>query len=184
MPFTRFDNTRLVHVAPQEQGVRSCEPTDALVRACRLGAGPATRPLGQPWQASRIEWRYGVFHVHSLDVARRACLLLDGSWAMQDTASSAERWRIRLAAQVADGAWWRPLSPLDAWDAGIARSVTGLAGFCPRRATLIVLDHAPLDDAAHAVLAGLERQAQTWSRAVRLVVVGGEPPGFARPLGG
>ena len=184
MPFARFDNTRLAAVATQAVSVRSCEHTEALVRACRLGSGPATRPLWQPWQASRIEWPCGVFHVRSPDVARQACLLLDGTWALQDAASNAERWRIRLAAQAADAAWWRPLSPLDAWDAGIARSVAGLAGFCPRRATLIVVDHAMLTDAALAGLANFEQRAQTWPRAVRLVVVGGEPPAFARPLAG
>ena len=184
MLFHRFDNARLAPVVTQGFGNRVCGHSDALVRACRLGAGPASRPWWQPWQAPRIEWPYGVFHVHSLDVARRACLQLDRTWILEDAASSAERWRIRLAAQAADRVWWRALGPLDAWDAGIARSVAGLAGFAPRRATLIVVDQLGLDAAAHAVLAGLEQRAQTWPRAVRLVVVGGEPPGYARPLGG
>lgn len=184
MPLTRFDKTRLAAVATDEVLARRCERADALVRACRLGAGPATRPWWQPWQASRIEWPYGVFHVPNLDVARRACLLLDGSWALQDAASKLQRWQVRLLAQAHDAAWWRPLGAHDAWDAGIAHSVTNLAGFYPRRATLIVLNHPRLDDADLAVLAGLERQAPSWQRAVRLVLAGGQAPAFARPLGG
>ena len=181
MPFNRFDNVRLTAVAPGDVLARTCEHTDALVRACRLGAGPATKLL--PWQAPRIEWPYGVFHVRDIEVARRACLQLDGSWGMEDAGSSAGRARIRLAAVAADWAWWRALRTGDAWDAGVARSVAALAGFRPRRATLIVVDHSLVDEAAHQTLADLAQQAPSWHRAVRLVIAGGAPPAFARPVG-
>jgi hypothetical protein len=184
MPFKRFDQQRLIAVLPRQMETRSCRHSLALVQACRLGAGPGTRALFLPWQAPRIEWRFGVLHVHNLDVARRACLLLDGSWRMQDAASGAQRMRIRLAAQFADNAWWRPLGDADAWDAGLASSMADLAGFCPRRATLIVLEHTALDDQALRMLADLEQQSTMWSRAVRLVVAGGQAPAFARPVAG
>ena len=181
MPFQRFDNSRLTAVPASDVSPRGCHESLALVQACRLGSGPATRPL--PWQPARIEWTFGVLHVRDLAVARRACLLLDGCWGMEDAASTAERLRIRLAAQVADWAWWRPLQVADAWDAGLARSVTSLSGFHPRRATLIVVDHAVLDPSTPLVLAELEQQARSWRRAVRLVIAGGPPPAFARPVG-
>ena len=151
-----------------------------MVRACRLGAGPATRLL--PWQTARIEWPFGVLHVRDPAVARRACLQLDGGWGLEDAASTAKRLRIRLAAQVVGWAWWRPLNAADAWDAGVARSVAALSGFCPRRATLIVVDHTALDSGTQRVLAELGQQARTWPRAVRLVIAGGPPPDFARPV--
>ena len=181
MVFQRFDNSRLMAVPPGDVWPRSCDESVALVRACRLGAGPATRLL--PWQRARIEWPFGVLHVRDLAVARRACLLLDGCWGMEDAASTAERLRIRLRAQLADWAWWRPLNAADAWDAGIARSTSALTGFCPRRATLIVVDHTAIDADTPRVLTQLDQQARTWQRAVRLVIAGGPPPAFARPVG-
>lgn len=182
MPFNRFDNARLRAFSPPDVMARRCEHSDALVRACRLGAGPATRPLCLPWQAPRIEWPYGVLHVPDLEVARRACLMLDGSWGLEDASSSAARLRIRMAAQAADAAWWRALSPRDAWDACAARSLATLVGFRPRRATLIVLENSALNGSAPSVLAQLEQAAQSWTRAVRLVIAGGPPPAFARPV--
>jgi hypothetical protein len=183
MRLQRFDQLRLSAVHPRDVGTRSCADSLALVRACSLGAGPANRPWWQPWQAARLEWPYGVLHVRDLEVARRACLLLDGSWAMADAPSGAARLRIRLAALAADAAWWRALRPGDAWDAGVAPSVEALLGFWPRRATLIVLEHTALSQAgALAQLSQLEQQASRWPRAVRLVVAGGAPPAFARPV--
>ena len=58
-----------------------------------------------------------------------------------------------------------------------------LAGLRPRRATLIVVDHSLVDEAAHQTLADLAQQAPSWHRAVRLVIAGGAPPAFARPVG-
>ena len=130
-----------------------------------------------------MEWPWGVFHVRDGLAARRACLLLDGSWAMVDADSTAARWRIRAAALAADAAWWRPLADHDAWDAGEAHSLTALQGFRPRRSTLIVAEATLLSREAFAVLATLEQQAWGWRRAVRLVLVGGEAPPMARPLG-
>ena len=183
MPLQRFDQLRLSAVHPRDVGARSCADSLALVRACGLGAGPANKPWWQPWQTARIEWPYGVLHVRDVEVARRACLLLDGSWDMADAASGAERLRIRLAALAADMAWWRGRQPGDAWDAGVARSVNTLMGFWPRRATLIVLEHTALGQTgALAQLSQLEQQASRWPRAVRLVVAGGVPPAFARPV--
>ena len=180
----RFDASRLLPVAPADVSARSCPATLAVVQACRLGAGPATRPLGQPWQPPRIEWPFGVLHVASLEVARRACLLLDGTWLLVDAPSAAARWRARLAALGADAAWWRPLQAHDVWDAGIAASLADLQGFVPRRATLIVVENAWVDAAGARVLAQLERQARTGPRAVRLLLAGGTAPPFARTVGG
>lgn len=180
---SRFDRTRLRAVAPVEAGPRSCAATQAIVQACRLGAGPATRPTWQPWLPPRIEWPFGVFHVRNAEAARRACLALDGTWPMVDAAGAAGRWRIRAAALWADAAWWRPLADGDAWDAGVALSVAGLQGFTPRRATLVVVEQARLSPEDGKVLAQLEQAAWNWPRAMRVVLVGGEPPQQARPLG-
>ena len=76
-----------------------------------------------------------------------------------------------------------PLADGDAWDAGVALSVAGLQGFRPRRATLVVVEQARLSPEDGKVLSQLEQQAWNWPRAVRVVLVGGEPPVQARPLG-
>lgn len=117
------------------------------------------------------------------EVAHRACLQLDGSWAMADAGGALGRWRVRAAALAADAAWWRPLAAHDAWDAGVAHSLARLQGFRPRRATLIVVEQSAIDSQGLAVLATLEQQAWGWPRAVRVVLVGGETPAIARPLG-
>ena len=178
----RFDSARLQPLPLPADGPRHCEVTARLLAACRLGAGPATRPLALPWVAPRIEWPFGVLHVADAAVARRAALLLDGSWAMADAGGAGARLAIRLRAQWADRAWWRPLQPADAWDAGVAPRPAALAGFVPRRATLIVVDAATLDEAGVRALGQLEQQAWGWPRAVRVVVAGAPTPPFARPV--
>lgn len=135
-----------------------------------------------PWAPPRIEWPFGVLHVTDAAVARRACLLLDGSWAMADAAGAAGRLGLRGHAMLADAAWWRPLQPTDAWDAGIATHPAALQGFVPRRATLIVIDAATLDESGVRVLGQFEQAAWGWPRAVRVVVAGGPVPPFARPV--
>lgn len=182
MSLKRFDGQRLRAVAPGEVSTRDCAGTRALLHACRLGAGPANRPALLPWVPPRIEWPFGVFHVADPEVARRACLALDGTWALVDATSQIAQLQVRLAAQAADLTWWRPLAEQDAWDAGVARSVVDLAGFRPRRTTLIVVEEAPVSEAGLKVLAHLERQAWGWPRAVRVVLAGGPVPGMARPV--
>jgi hypothetical protein len=179
---SRFDTARLQPVLPDEVGARHCEATARLLSACRLGAGPATRPFWMPWAHPRIEWPFGVLHVADALVARRACLLLDGSWAMADAAGATGRLALRGRALAAGLAWWRPLQPHDAWDAGLAPRPAALAGFRPRRATLIVLEAGTLDEAGAQVLGQLEQAAWGWPCAVRVVVAGGPTPGFARPI--
>lgn len=182
MILSRFDGARLRAVDPADVSARTCDGTRTLVQACQLGAGPATRPVWQPWLPPRIEWPFGVYHVGRADVARRACLQLDGTWAMADASGGLGRARIRAAALLADAAWWRPLAAADAWDAGVARSVAALQGFRPRRATLIVVEQAPLSREELQTLAQLEQQAWGWPRAVRVVLVGGPAPAMARPI--
>lgn len=181
MPLQRFDAARLRPVVVSEVGERGCAGSRTIVDACRLGAGPATRPWARPWEPPQIEWPFGVFQVRSAAAARRACLALDGSWWMQDAASSGARWRIRLRALAADAAWWRPLQAGDAWDAGLCDEPARLEGFRPRRATLIVIER-PLDEAGHRALAALDRSAYGLRRAVRVVLVADEPLPVARPL--
>jgi hypothetical protein len=178
----RFDAARLQPVPLPADGRRHCEATARLLAACRLGAGPATRPPWMPWAPPRIEWPYGVLHVADGAVARRAALLLDGSWALADAGGAAARLAIRGRALWADVAWWRALQPTDAWDAGVALRPADLQGFVPRRATLIVVDAATLDADGVRALGGLEQAAWGWPRAVRVVVAGGAPPAFARPV--
>ena len=131
----------------------------------------------------RIEQPFSVFHTDSAETARRACLQLDGSWWMAD-ASAAGRLAIRLRALWADAAGWRPLQSGDAWDAGVAREPALLAGFKPRRPTLIVVEGA-LSDAGRQALAALEQRARDLPRAVRVVLVSeGPPPPWARQIPG
>ena len=170
MPLSRFDSHRLQAVAPAAVHARSCVRTQALVKACRLGAGPATRPWGQPFGQTRIEWPFGSFQVDDAEVARRACLQLDGSWWMAD-ASAAGRLAVRAQALWADAAWWRPLQERDAWDAGFALDPAALAGFIPRRATLIVIEGEP-DAEGRRALDALARQADALRRAIRVLIVG------------
>lgn len=178
----RFDTARLQPVPLPDDGLRQDPATARLLAACRLGAGPATRPAWMPWASARIEWPYGVLHVADGAVARRACLLMDGSWAMADAGSLMGRLALRARALVADLAWWRPLATTDAWDAGVAPRPAALAGFRPRRATLIVIDAHTLDEPGLRALAQLEQMAWGWPRAVRVVVAGGVSPPFARPV--
>ncbi len=178
----RFDAARLQPVPLPADGPRHCEATARLLAACRLGAGPATRPTFMPWLPPRIEWPFGVLHVADPVVARRAALLLDGSWAMADAAGASGRLALRARAQWADLAWWRALQPTDAWDAGLAPRPAALQGFVPRRTSRIVSDGQTLDEAGARVLGALEQQAWGWPRAVRVVVAGGATPGFARPV--
>jgi hypothetical protein len=176
---SRFDGARLAPVDPASAGPRSCARSRAIVATCRLGAGPATRPWAEPGGAVRIEWPFGVLQTDDAAAARRAALQLAGSWRMAD-ASAAGRLAIRAAALWADLAWWRALREGDAWDSGVVREPGTLAGFMPRRATLVLIDGDP-GDAGLQALAALEQRAWSLPRALRVLVVGGRP-GIGRPV--
>lgn len=176
---SRFDGARLAPVDPASVDGRHCARSRAIVTSCRLGAGPATRPWAEPGGEVRIEWPFGVLQTGDGAAARRAALQLDGSWRMAD-ASAAGRIGIRAAALWADLAWWRALREGDAWDAGIARDAAALAGFTPRRATLVLIEGDP-GDAGLQALAALEQRAWSLPRALRVLVVGGRP-GIGRPV--
>ena len=143
----RFDTTRLRHVPPEAVTARRCPATDALVAACR--ADTDTRPLA-------------VLGGSDAEVARRACLWLDGSWWLQD-ASALGRWAIRGRAL------WRDrrehpagtVPDVDPWDTGWARDPATLPGFVPRRPSLA-------------------RASATWRRPVRLLLLAGPGGGAAR----
>ncbi|MBL8345990.1 MAG: hypothetical protein JNN03_11150 [Rubrivivax sp.] len=179
MPLRRFDTTRLRAIPTTGVAARRCPRTDKLVAACRLGTGPANRHWADPAGPVRIEMPFGCYQVDDAEVARRAALQLDGSWAMAD-ASLPGKLAIRARAQWADLAWWRALQPGDAWDAGEARDAGVLAGFEPRRTTLVVIAGTP-DEAGLRTLAELERRAAGWKRALRVLLVGAAP-GTARHL--
>ena len=147
----RYDRQRLNAVQPDEVSARRCPATDALVAACR--ADVAARPLV-------------VLGTTDAEVARRACLWLDGSWWLQD-ASAAGRLAIRLKALWRDRAPTSALRDDDAWDPGWARDGAALAGLVPRRATLVVLQ-GPLDP---AVLSALARASSAWRRPVRVLLL-------------
>jgi hypothetical protein len=170
MLFTRFDATRLRAVEPAAEALRTCPRTAALVAACLQGAGPADRPWWQPWARPCIERPFVLLQVDDVAVAHRACLWLDGTWLMRDVGSDLARLAVRLRTKWADAAWWRPLQAADPWDAGVAVEPGCLAGFRPRRATLIVIE-GPLDEAGRIALAQLEAQAAGASRAVRVVLM-------------
>ena len=179
MLLRRFDNTRLRPISTAGIEQRPSPRTEALIAACRLGTGPASRQWAAPGGPVRIEMPFGCYQVDDAEIARRAGLVLDGSWRMAGT-SAAGRWAIRAAALWADLAWWRTLRPHDAWDAGEAPNAAALAGFEPRRTTLIVIQGTP-GEADLRALADLERRAHTWRRAVRVLLVGAVP-GTARHL--
>lgn len=155
----RFDTTRLRHVPPEAVTARRCPATDALVAACR--ADLETRPLA-------------VLGAGDAEVARRACLWLDGTWWLED-ASRLGRWAIRARAL------WRDrldsaVQDDDPWDTGWVLDPATLPGFVPRRATLIVVDGS-LDP---ALLATLARASTGWKRPVRLLLLA-SPGTAARP---
>jgi hypothetical protein len=175
----RFDTQRMQPIPADSVSARLCPRTARLIDACRLGTGPASRHWVEPWGPTRIEMPFGCYQVDDAEIARRAGLQLDGSWRMAD-ASTAGRLAIRAQALWADWAWWRALRSGDAWDAGTASGAAALAGFEPRRTTLIVITRAP-DEAGHRTLAELERQSPAWRRAVRVLLVGA-PLGTARHL--
>ena len=179
MPLTRFDSTRLRAVPTTDVTERQCARTEKLVAACRLGAGPASRHWAAPLGATRIEVPFACYQIDDAEIARRACLQLDGSWLMAD-ASAAGRLAIRARALWADVAWWRTLRDGDAWDAGIATDAAHLIGFEPRRTALIVVEGGA-DSTCLRALADLEQRARSWPRAVRVLLLGA-PMGTARHI--
>ena len=179
MLLRRFDSRRLRAVPATAVSTRHCPRTEAVIAACRLGTGPATRHWAAPFGAVRIELPFACFQLDDAEIARRACLQLDGSWRMAG-ASAAGRWAIRAQALWADAAWWRALQASDAWDCGEAPDPGALMGFEPRRTTLIVIEGEP-DDVCRSALADLERRAHVWRRAARVLLVGA-PLGSARHL--
>lgn len=176
----RFDTGRLRAVPTSAVSARHCARTEKLIAACRLGAGPASRHWAAPAGRVHIEMPFGCYQVDDAEIARRACLQLDGSWSMADT-SAAGQVAIRASALWAELAWWRALQAADAWDCGEAADAGALTGFEPRRTTLVIITGRP-DEAGLRALAGLERRASSWRRALRIVLVGA-PMGIARHLG-
>jgi hypothetical protein len=181
MSLSRFDSTRLRPIDPGAVGTRHCSRTTSLIAACRLGAGAAPRGLVDLASAVRIEMPFACYQLvpDDAEIAHRACLQLDGSWVMAD-ASGVGRLAIRARALWTDIAFWRAPRKGDAWDAGEAVDAAALAGFVPRRHTLIVVPGDP-GMAGYRTLADLERQAPRWRRAVRVLLLGA-PPGTARYL--
>lgn len=138
-PWARFDDHRLQPVDPARVPVCHCTASDALAAACREGAEP-----------------FLVIEGRDAEVARRTCLQLDGTWWMQDAGALGRPW-IRL----------RALLVADAWDSGWARDPAALAGFVPRRPTLIVVS-GPLPEPVRAELA---RHAGPGRRRLRVLTL-------------
>jgi DNA-binding transcriptional LysR family regulator len=116
MLWDRFDSARLRAVSPQAVSLRSCRRSVAIVAACLLGAGRATRQRWQVGGVPRVEHPFSVLHVDDADTARCACLALDGSWAMAvrvgelaDSSSVARRIATTQRALIASREYLRSL---------------------------------------------------------------------------
>lgn len=139
LPWSRFDRRRLRPVDPASVSARHCAASDALAATCREGAEP-----------------FLVIEGRDAEVARRTCLQLDGTWWMLDAGPLGRLW-IRLRALL-----WA-----DAWDSGWARDPAALAGFVPRRPTLIIVS-GPLPEPVRADLA---RHAGPGRRRLRVLTL-------------
>ncbi len=178
---SRFDSARLRPALPgQSRPTAGPSPRAQALRGvlnwCHLGAGPARRSLWRPTELPQVERRLAVALTGSLQSAQDACLQIDGSWLLQDCAGAAARLALRLSVKCHDALWWRARASSDPWDSGFALSASALAGFKPRRATLIVIESDTIDSALQAVAELHARQAQL-PHAVRVLIVSGQPAG-------
>ncbi len=170
-------------------GVAALEP--AQVRAwqslqawCLAGAGPGRSPPWCPWAPPAVERRWSVAVLTGggpdgrARVAEALCRELDGALLLAACRSRAAGLALRLKVKLSDAAWWRARRPADPWDSGYLRAdsnVTGaLAGFVPRRATLIVMVE-PSDDLQRTTIAQLSARRAAFRHPVRLLIVAAAP---------
>lgn len=157
----------------------------ALHGWCFVGAGSGRSPFGRPWAMPSVERRCSVAVLTGDSAVRRSlvaealCRELDGSLLLAACSSRVAGLALRLRVKLADATWWRTRREADPWDSGYLRAdsnVTGaLAGFAPRRATLIVMLE-PSDDLLGAVIAQLGVRSAGFRHPLRLLIVAATPP--------
>ncbi len=150
-----------------------------LQRWCLDGAGPGCSPLLRPLSPPAIAQRLRIGALagdpeRAARIANRLSLVLDGSLRLADSGALG-RITLKLQTKLHGALWWRPLREDDPWDCGwLQGSTAALQAFQPRRPTLIVAQSP--SPAQWQILR--ERQAG-YAHAVRLLIVGTEPPGLA-----
>lgn len=157
----------------------------ALHAWCFAGAGSCHGPAWRPWAMPSVERRWAVAMLTGDSalsrtlVAEALCRELDGSLLLAACGSRVAGLALRLRVKLADAAWWRTRRQADPWDSGYLRddsNMTGaLAGFVPRRATLIVMLE-PSDELLSATIAQLGARSVCFRHPVRLLVVSATRP--------
>ena len=165
----RFDTAALCPPAPGlPLGPRPpCWP--ALQTWCLDALHAAAGP--QRWHVATLE---GADAARLLAAAQALCLQLDGSLLLQACAHAPARLALRLRVELQDAMAWRRPQVDDVWDSGWAVDTPAgrqaLAGFEPRRPTLIVLQ-APPTAALLDSLRVLAASSADWLHPVCLLVL-------------
>lgn len=141
--------------------------------------------MWHPWAMPSVEERWSVAVLTGDEplgrslVAEALCRELDGSMLLAACSNRLAALALRLRVKLADAAWWRARRQADPWDSGYLKddsNVAGaLAGFVPRRATLIVMLE-PSDVLLSAAIAQLGARSAGFLHPVRLLVVSATPP--------
>lgn len=190
----RYDDETLRVLPSGDYGLRWAGPLgeaqhkawQALSEWCFAGAGDGTCPLWPPWAQPSVEQRFsiailtgpnGVGKSHLAEALSRE---LDGSLRLEACTSRLARLRLRLGVKLNESAWWKPRRREDPWDSGYLvedpAALVRLAGFLPRRATLLVADELTPLTLLDAITKLKGRRAD-FRHPVRLLIIDTVLPG-------